>query len=331
MRIVHLPTEISGQMGILCTGLREAGLEVNGYNWFHSYLNYEGGTVSTDAFELIKLLDPLIRHCDVFHFHNGNTLTPDHEDLSWIARAGKKMIMHHWGNDVRTRWRTAELNPYELPDSYMTDEEIHRQLLQLSRHIRHAIVQDAELVPHVRDYYEKVHVVPLAYPVRRVAPRFPGMEPGADRRPLRIVHAPTDRSFKGSDAIERAIAELKRDFPIEWIVVEKKSHREARSIYSRADLIIDQILCGTYGVFSVEAMALGKPVVAYIREDVRSSLPEDLPIVNANPDNIVEVLDRLLRQPERLSELGRACRAYAEKRHDVEIVVPQLISIYRQL
>jgi len=327
MRIVHLPTEISGQMGILCTGLREAGLEVNGYNWFHTYLDYDRGIVRTDAFELIKLLDPLIRYCDVFHYHNGDTLLADHEDLAILARAGKKLIMHHWGNDVRTRRRTAQLNPYELPEGYFSDEEIHTRLEILSRHVRHAIVQDAELLPHVRDYYERVHVVPLAYPVRRTVPRYPR----ADRRPVRIVHAPTDRSFKGSDWIERAVEKLRREFPIEWIVVEKKSHREAQAIYASADLVIDQVLCGTYGVFAVEAMALGKPVVAFVRDDVRASLPDDLPIVNANPDNLADVLAPLLKEPERLTDLGRRSRAYAEKRHDVGAVVPQLLDIYRQL
>jgi len=34
-----------------------------------------------------------------------------------------------------------------------------------------------------------------------------------------------------------------------------------------ADLLVDQLLTGWYGAVAVEMMALGKPVVCYLRED----------------------------------------------------------------
>lgn len=47
-------------------------------------------------------------------------------------------------------------------------------------------------------------------------------------------------------------------------------HAEAQRWYLQADIIVDQVFCGTYGLLSVEAMAMGKPVVTYIRDDVKS-------------------------------------------------------------
>src|SRR5690606_27951090 len=101
--------------------------------------------------------------------------------------------------------------------------------------------------------------------------------------------------------------------------------------YLNADIIIDQILCGTYGMLSVEAMAMGKPVVAFVRDEVRSQLPEDLPIVVANPDTIRDVLQELLQQPEKLQEIGMASRAYVERVHDVGSIIPKLLGIYEQV
>jgi len=52
MQIIHAPTEIAGQMGILCEGLRTKGHYASGYNWFNSYLQYKGKIINTDAYEL---------------------------------------------------------------------------------------------------------------------------------------------------------------------------------------------------------------------------------------------------------------------------------------
>ncbi|WP_372814303.1 hypothetical protein [Paenibacillus sp.] len=81
MIIVHAPTEIAGQMRALVSGLRQAGYKANGYNWFQSYLNYIGSVINTDAYELIKLIDPLVNYVDLFHFHNGNTFVVNNYDV----------------------------------------------------------------------------------------------------------------------------------------------------------------------------------------------------------------------------------------------------------
>ncbi len=328
LRIIHAPSEIAGQMGMLCDGLRTAGAHAVGYNWFQSYLRYRSPAVmQTDAYELALSLDTFIRIGDLFHFHNGNSFLTDNADIPFIHAAGKKMIMHHWGSDVRTSWRTKKLNRYGLPPGYMSDKDIHERLVRLSRHIQHAVVQDAELYPHVKDYYRHVHIVPVACEVRRFRPVYPVL----GSRPLRIVHAPTRPAFKGSRYVEAAITSLKRQYPIDYISVQKKSHQEALRIYASADVIIDQLLCGSYGVLTVEAMAMGKPVIAYIREDVRRSQPAELPIIQADPQSIHAVLRGILQQPDRLQVIGRASRVYVERRHDTRVIIPQLQAIYNQI
>lgn len=327
MRIVHLPTDIAGQMGWLCYGLKQAGKEVCGYNWTLNYLDYRTNTVSTDGYELNKMIEPLVQNCDLFHFHNGNTFLLENQDLSFIAAAGKKLVMHHWGNDVRSRKIVQQKNPYPLPPSYLTDEEIHNRLVKLSSYIDTAIVQDHEMVPYIRDYYKHVHVLPLACRVQNFTPAYPA----PDKAEPLIIHAPTNRQFKGSMIVEQVIEKLKGRARFSYMAVEKMSNRDAIRAYSSGDIIIDQILCGSHGFLSVEAMALGKVVVAFIRDDVRVNMPTDLPIVNANPDTLESVLQELIAHPELRHQIGIASRQYVEKYHSVEKVTEQLLAIYQQL
>src|SRR5688572_19354212 len=98
MKIIQGPTEIAGQIGILSRHLLDNGYQVGGYNWFHTYLNYKSNIVNTDLFEITKEIPTYTEHFDIFHFHNGETFLLNFADLPLIKDAGKKMVMHHWGN-----------------------------------------------------------------------------------------------------------------------------------------------------------------------------------------------------------------------------------------
>jgi len=107
----------------------------------------------------------------------------------------------------------------------------------------------------------------------------------------------------------------------EFQLVEGLTHLEARKQYESADILIDQLLVGWYGGLAVELMALGKPVVSFIREEDLDYIPnkmrEELPIVRATPATFVSVLRELLTTPaETLLELGRRSRAFVENWHD---------------
>jgi len=146
-----------------------------------------------------------------------------------------------------------------------------------------------------------------------------------------IVHAPSRRGVKGTNAILRAVGALRRKgLRFDFQLIEKLPQQKARKIYEQADIIVDQLRIGWYGVFAVEGMALGKPVVAYIRDDLVYHFGEELPLANANPGNIEQVLERLVRSyPERQS-LSRRARAFAERVHDSNVVAAKLAEHYRE-
>src|SRR5262249_23731526 len=111
---------------------------------------------------------------------------------------------------------------------------------------------------------------------------------------------------------------------------------DAIARYAACDVVIDQLLAGWYGGLGVEAMALAKPVVAYIRESdltrLDTSFRAELPIVCATPSNVAEVMRKLLVMPrQELHALGLRSRAFVERWHDPLKIARRTLDDYASL
>lgn len=335
VKVMHIPVEIAGQVGLICDTLMNKGLHAIGFNYFLNYLNYNR-VIPIESYELIKLLEYSILNYDLFHFHNSYTFIEDKRDIQMIREAGRGVIMHHRGNDVRSHKRAKAWNGYKNPyvntDSSFPEEEIEQNLKYFAKHVSAAIVQDYELYHYVADYYaaegKKVYVLPRLFIPSSVTPPSPKSQKSD---PPLIVHAPTHREFKGTKFIINAVEKLAKEVPLRFKLVEGMSHDEAMELYKEADIVIDQVLCGAYGNLSVEAMALGKAVVCYIRPDLKDTLPADLPILSCNPDTLYDGLKELVLQPELRVQRGQQGIAYVKKHHDADQIILQLISIYEEV
>lgn len=328
MKIIHAPIDIAGQMGVLCDALLERGCHPVGYNYFRTYLGYENKRIlHTDLFEISKFIGEYFRFFDLCHFHYASTFFNDYRDLELLHHVGKPAVMHHWGNDVRKPSLATQSNPYVNTEDSPSEEVIDARLSVLGKYIPTAIVQDAEVLNYVKPYYEHVYILPLAIETRRFIPRYPSQK---ERHPL-VVHAPTQPKFKGTAIIEDVVHRLQKLIPFRYQRIEQKGHQEAMQFYKQADIIIDQVLCGSYGLLSVEAMALGKPVITYVKEEyMEKELYQELPICNAHPHNLYDVLQELLLDGRLRRERGQLGRHFVERYHDSSVVVEKLLAIYRQ-
>jgi hypothetical protein len=147
---------------------------------------------------------------------------------------------------------------------------------------------------------------------------------------LRVGHAPSNRAIKGTDIVCRVVEKLQRNgYPVELILIEGITNEQAKRCYEAVDIFVDQLFVGWYGGLAVEAMALGKPVIAYIRdEDLRflsSEMAEELPIIRATPDTIQSVLKSVLAMPRpELLKLAKCSRAYVERWHDPVVIAERI-------
>ena len=118
-------------------------------------------------------------------------------------------------------------------------------------------------------------------------------------------------------------------------LVEGLHHDEAFERYRAADIVVDQLNAGWYGLFAIEAMALGKPVVTFLHEEAvrrtEDAFGVRVPIVNATKESLREQLRPLVASADERRRVGAASRAYVERVHDLERATDRLLDLYARL
>ncbi len=248
-----------------------------------------------------RALARFLPQTDVFHFYFGLTLVPKSLQFPLLRAARRKSVFHYLGSDIRGKTR----------------EE-----LAFGRRAGAQIVGSYDAARWVPE----AEVVPPGIDLREYAER----PPSERERPV-VVHAPSSRRRKGTEHVVAACERL----PVELRIVEGLHHDEARRLYEDADVIVDQLNAGWYGVFAIEVMALGKPVVTFLRgEAVRrteDAFGVEVPVVSATKETLVDALRPLVESPSLRREIGAASRAYVEQVHDIDRIADRLISVYENL
>jgi glycosyltransferase involved in cell wall biosynthesis len=120
--------------------------------------------------------------------------------------------------------------------------------------------------------------------------------------------------------------------PIELILVEGVPNRQALDIYRTADIIFDQCLIGFHGYFALEAMAIGKPVMVFIRYPQKYLVnPHECPIVNTPVHELRSNILMLVKNRQLLRDLGEQGRRYIEKYYSLPAFAKRLGKVYEEL
>jgi glycosyltransferase involved in cell wall biosynthesis len=248
-----------------------------------------------------RALARLLPQTDVFHFYFGLTLVPKSLQFPILRAAGKKSVYHFLGSDIRGKTRE------QLAYGRRADAQIVGSY------------DAARWVP-------EADVVPPGIDLSGFAP-----VPPSDRTRPVVLHAPSNRAKKGTEDVIAACERLGVDLEI----VEGLHHDEAQRRYERADIVVDQLRAGWYGLFAIEAMALGKPVVSFLHDEAVRRTEESfgvaVPILPATAATLTEVLRPLVDSPEERRRVGAESRAYVEQVHDADRVADRLLAIYSRL
>jgi glycosyltransferase involved in cell wall biosynthesis len=308
LRVTHCPVNMAGIPWANVQALRRRGVDARLVVFNRNPLHPEAdwsldrrGRLPRRLVTQFAALARLLPRTDVFHFYFGLPLVPPSAQFPLLRATGRKSVFHFLGTDIRGK------SPDELAYARRADARIVGSVPA------RRWVPDALLVPPGLDLREFTPVPPSERP-----------------RPL-VVHAPSNRAKKLTHHVVEACAQL----PVELQIVEGLPHLEARERYARADIVVDQFRSGWHGIFALEAMALGKPVVGRIEPEMADRSAEELgarlPIVSATPETLVDALRSLVESPALRRELGAAGRAYVERVHDVDRVADRLLEIYRSL
>ena len=265
LRVTLCPVNTAGVPWTLARALRGRGVDAR-LVVFERYalhpeadvsLDRTGGFVRRQATQW-SAFARLAPQTDVFHFVFGLTLVPRSLQFPALRLLGKKSVMHYLGSDIRGK----------TPEQLAFGKKAGAEIVGSYDAIRW--VPEAEVIPPGID-------------VARITPA-----PPSDRvRPV-ILHAPSSRRRKGTEHVVAAVEGLDADLEI----VEGLHHDEAFERFRNADIVVDQLNAGWYGLFAIECMALGKPVVTFLHDEAvrrtERAFETTVPIVSATAETLRE-------------------------------------------
>jgi len=264
---------------------------------------------------------------DVFIFNTRSTMLSRKWDLRILKWLGKKTAMVYVGCDIRDKnYYLSSQEKYTVCKNCTEEYQrkvgcvMERKIKETQRIQRHVGASfshpfDAMILDGNFNYLYLLLELENYEPNYRVNQR------------IKIVHAPSDQGIKGTNYVMGVIEELrKEEVEFDFELLENKPHDEVIKAIRNADILIDQMVAGWYGLISIEAMALGKTTVCYLRDELYNYVP-DVPIINLNPDNLKDGLKRLIVEREKLPEYGKAGRKYVEEYHDYKKNAMEMLRI----
>jgi len=229
---------------------------------------------------------------DVYQLDGGLEFFRDGRTVRQLKNRGKKIICCYTGSDLRVRGVIPEIDA--SADLTVTVEFDHLFYHPAIHHVFFPFLP------------EKFHV---------------SEKPTSGT--LRIGHAPSNRQAKGTDQILKSLENLKRDFPIEIVLIEGLAYRDALNVKQTCDLFVDQIGDLGYGINALEALAMGIPTATSLVKGFAEAYP-DHPFIDISDGKIEEKLRPFLGDSKLRKEKAVQGRRWLEAHHDARKVVHRI-------
>lgn len=331
-KIFHGFRNYGTQAGMLAKGLRDEGYDA----YSVSYPDSSKRLIDLELVPAKSFIGKIIRRIkifflkikwffefDIFHFYFGHSLAIYNFDLYFYKIFGKKVVMEYLGYDVDL---CLGLNGLNYSNLECNRGEIIKRIDFQAKWVDRQLV----CAPYYYQFVNNSVILPLALDLDQYT--YQPIELKNDF--LTIMHCPTNRTYKKSDIIEDAIERLiSEGYKIKYKCVMNVTHAQLKEEFLNSDIVIDQ-LNPWYGTVSIEAMALGRPVIAGYHDHLLFYDYEkfkDLPIIKADIYNIYDVLKEVLEGKFDLNAISLKSRKFVEDVHDLKKVSKDLLNIYDNL
>ena len=332
-RVLLGPSASAGQSRALKASLNAAGYSAKVVTkWMHPFRYGSDQTFRTEYWNPEELYSHLAKRFDIFFFHSSTFYskisdTRDlsdvlNEELLFLKSMGKKVFFAFRGSEVRNPYIWREHNPGQPVEFFEAVKGLSKPSQFVSNFVNIASLRADEIfVPdeEVQAYVPHATVLPRL--VFDPVDNKNRTKREADTGKVRILHAPSRQSIKGTSEVVKAVESMKtKGMDVELNLVHGESHSAVLEAMAESDIYIDQLVLGSYGVASLEALAAGSLPVARISKGAFTN-PDLAPVFNADTTSLEDELTKLvLDKSFRDSELKR-CAEISQARHSSQFIV----------
>lgn len=286
----------------------------------------------------------ILRHASVLHCsYNGGPIGRTHLRRleSWLLkRAGVKTVLIPFGSDAYMYSRVFDPSLTNgLLASYPSAARSERQITENVRYWTEradAMICGIMIDGMGRWDIPAPSVIVLDADVWKARGHYSAHD--GLNGPVRVIHTPNHRGFKGTEFLLDAVDKLKQDgLNIDLILLEGVPNDRVKQMMLEADILVEQLIFTGYAMSGIEGMATGIPVISNLQSETytrvfrRYSFLSECPIASAAPETILDVLRCLVRNPSLRRELGQAARRYVEKYHAYGMAQYMFGAIYRKI
>jgi hypothetical protein len=242
----------------------------------------------------------------------------------------KKKYVFFVGSDVRNTNTELSINPmfnlaWNNPNyEYKFESELQSNTIQ-------ELYRKYNFIPLVWDMYAHINksifnsYISCPYPSVNLQPVVANTQTTNPK--VLIVHSPSAPIAKGTSFVLQAIEALKKtdDNKFEFVLLQNISNEAYQDYLNRADILIDQLIWGAYGVAAIQAMQKGVAVVCYLSpEKLNTIYGVDCPIINATPNNLATVLQQTINNSAQLQITKQQSINYYNAMHAPKAVAQKL-------
>jgi glycosyltransferase involved in cell wall biosynthesis len=280
--------------------------------------------------------------------HVHNAYCPGGSKVFWRTDAtctrplGVPCLIHAYAHRCAARHPVRLWRQFAFSKELMSTLQQVRRVLTLSNYVRERLLQSGLSPDRVTVLEPWVEIPPVTGSNEDGSVLFAGRltrEKGLATmlRALALVRVPFTAVIAGDGPLRRACEKLASDLSIDrsvrfcgWLSTTALREEYARS----ALLVVPSTWPEPFGMVGPEAMAYGKPVVAFDVGGVREWLIHEangLLVPRGDILGLAAAITRLLTHTEFRAELGGAAREFVTKRFNQKLQVSRLVASYREL
>lgn len=269
-----------------------------------------------------------IARYDAFVFRAGDSFL-GLRDLALLRRMGKPVLVVFFGSDSRPSY----LNGAEVvrdPSGARLAGETAAKRRMVERTERDA----GAIVCHVMSaqLHARRAVAFLAVGIPRASPEA---APPAPDGPIRVLHAPSLASSKGTDAVRAAVDEVRATgVAIDLEVITGRPNHEVLRGIEGCHFVVDQLYGDTpMAGFAAEAASFGRPAIVggLGWDDLRAATPAEMlpPAHLCHPDELADAIALLATDHAYRAALGERARRFVAERWSPPAVAARVVDILR--